>query len=243
MRVTSYPAEWLALVEGVKPALRLWRDRPKAAAEASAARARGFAVETVDLPGDPPRTIVYVARTPAAARNLRALEAPILPGRGVRALTVDDLAAHRGLGEALGFPACCVDGFLGRVARGVTRLPSGTVAHEDFVAATIALSASGRLDARCNIFAAGRNSCWLSHVPCALDCAASITYATAVRAAYARRSPAAVAQLDHDLALDVAIGRDGRRGKFLDADADACRLPFAMGLDPARGLPVRSIAP
>jgi hypothetical protein len=60
-----------------------------------------------------------------------------------------------------------------------------------------------------------------------------------VRAAYARRSPAAAAQVDRELALDVAIGRDGRRSAPADADADACRLAFAKGLDPAGAEPVR----
>ncbi len=239
VRVVSYPAEWLALLEGVKPALRLWRDRAKAAAEADAARRRGFAVEAVEVPGDPPRTIVYVARTPAAARMLRALEAPIWPGQAPRPLSPDDLAAHRALGAALGYPPCCVDSFVARVERGVTRLPSGARAHEDFVAASVALAGSATLSPLCNIFAAGRNSCWVSHVPCRLDCAASIAYATAVRAAYLRRSPAAAALMDRELALDVAIGRDGRRTALADAAADACCLRFAKGLDPAGAKPVR----
>ena len=235
----SYPAEWLALLEGVKPALRLWRDRSKAAAEVHAARRRGFAVDEIAVPGDPPRAIVYIARTPAAARALRALEAPILPGQAVRPLSPDDLAAHRALGDALGYPACCIDGFVERVERGVTRLPSGLRAHEDFVAASVALARSHVLSPLCNIFAAGRNNCWLSHVPCRLDCDASIAYATAVRAAYVRRSPEAAAQVDRDLALDVAIDRDGRRTAFADAADDSCRLRFAKGLDPAGAEPVR----
>lgn len=243
MRVTSYSAEWLALVEGVKPALRLWRDRTKAAAEAAAARRRGFAVEEVEVPGRPasPRAIIYVARTPAAARELRDLEARILPGQPLRALDDADLAAHRGLGAALGYPRCCVDGFLARVERGVTRLePDGVHFHEDFVAATVALARSASLDPRCNIFAAGRNACWLSHVPCALDCAPSIAYATVVRSAYTRVSPVTAAQMDADLARDVAIGRDGRRSDLAGADPDACRLRFAKGLDPDGAGPVRS---
>lgn len=241
MRVTSYPAEWVALVEGLKPALRLWRDRGLATAEVAAARKRGFAVETVTLPGEPPRAIVYVAGTPAAARALRALEAAILPGPGIRDLGAADLDAHRALGVALGYPACCVDAFVARVARGVQVLPDGDRAHEDFVAAELARARSARLDPRCNIFAAGRNSCWLSHVPCALDCAASIAYADAVRARYAAHGPAAAAQIDRELAVDVAIGRDGRRGGFADADPDACRLAFSNALDPARAQPVPSI--
>ena len=226
MRVTSYPAEWVALLAGVKPGLRLLRAPGNAAAELRAARARGLAAEVIERVDGAGRSLVYVARTPAAARALRDLEAPIRPGRGVQPLTAADLAAHRALGAALGYPPCCIDAFAERVARGVDRLPSGETAHEDFVAASTALARSRAPDPRCNIFAAGDNSCWLSHVPCALDCAASIAYADRVRAAYVVHGARAAAQIDRALATAVAIGRDGRRGALADADADACRLVF-----------------
>jgi hypothetical protein len=229
---TPSPPEWLALIEGHKPALRLWSAAGRAAAEAAAARRRGFAVEEVAAPGAG-KVIVYVARTPAAARALRELEAPILPGQPIRPLAPADLDAHRGLGAALGFPACCVDAFVARVERGVDRLANHQRAHEDFVAMSEAVARSRVLRSLLNMFAADRSPGWVSHVVCRLDCDASIAYASAVRATCLRVDPEGARALDRALARDVAIGRDGRRSDLADADADACRLAFAKELDPA----------
>ncbi|MBK9030457.1 MAG: hypothetical protein IPL61_03800 [Myxococcales bacterium] len=221
------PPEWLALVAGLKPALRLQRAPRRALAEAAAARRRGFAVELTALPD---RTIVYIAATPAAARALRALEAQALPGQPARAEVSFDPAPHRGLGAALGFPTCCVEAFVARIARGADVLASGARAHEDFIAASEAATRSRRLDARANVFARDHVSGWLSHVPCAFDCAPSLAYADRVIAAYRAHDRAGADELIARLGQAVAIDRTGRRTAPGEAAPDACVLAFA---DPA----------
>ena len=216
-----------ALVAGLKPALRIQRAPRRALAEAAAARRRGFAVELVALAD---RAIVYVAATPAAARALRELEARALPGQPARAEVSFDPAPHRGLGAALGFPPCCVEAFVVRIARGADVPASGGRAHEDFIAATEAAARSRRLDARANVFARDRVSGWLSHVPCAFDCGPSLAYADRVIAAYRAHDPRGVVELVRRLSAPVAIGTDGARTAPADAPADACVLAFA---DPA----------
>lgn len=217
--------EWTALFAGVKPALRVWGERKRIARPLDAARARGFAVELIDAPGDA-RVIAYVAPAVEEARALRALEASILPGLPARPIDAAQLDAHRGLGAALGYPACCVEAFVARVARGVTVLAAGGRAHEDFVAASEGLGRSGAVDARCNVFAATRAAGWVAHVPCRFDCAASIASADRVRAAGAVVDAGAVAALDRVLAVPVAIERDGRRVGIEAASTEACRLGF-----------------
>jgi len=219
------PPEWLALIAGLKPALRLLRDPRRARAEAAAAARRGFAVALHDL-GD--RTIVYVARTPAAARALHALEGQALPGPTLRDRF--DPAPHRALGAALGFPACCVEAFVARIARGADVTATGARAHEDFIAASEAAARSRRLDARANVFAIDRTSGWLSHVPCAFDCAPSLAYADRVIAAATAHDAAGAAVLRARLVSPVAIAPDGTRAAPADAPADACVLAFG---DPA----------
>ena len=178
------PPEWLALVAGVKPALRLWRPAARARAEAAAAARRGFAVELIAL-GE--RALVYVARTPAAARALRDAEAAALPGQPAGAPF--DPAPHRALGALLGFPPCCVEAFVARIARGADVAADGGRADEAWIAATEAAARSTRLDARCNVFERDRRPGWLSHEPCAFDCAASVAYADRVIAAARAHDP------------------------------------------------------
>ncbi|MEZ4399491.1 MAG: hypothetical protein R3B06_05710 [Kofleriaceae bacterium] len=213
------PPEWMALVSGVKPALRLLRADVRARAEAAAAARRGFASAVVDL-GDG-RAIAYVGRTRALVDELVAAEAEVLPGteRGAP-------AAHRRLGLALGFPACCVEAFVERLARGVERLPTGQAAHEDYVAASAALRASRRVDARANVFTRDWRPGWLSHYPCRFDCASSLAYADSLRAAFADHAPAAAAAHAWWLGEPVALHRDGRRTAVDEATVDACCLRF-----------------
>ena len=219
------PPEWLALVAGVKPALRIQREPRRALSEAAAARRRGFAVEVVELTD---RAIVYVAATPAAARALRDFEAAALPGQPTRVDVSFDPAPHVALGAALGFPSCCVDAFIARIARGADVDADGRHAHEDHLAAAAALARSARVDARANVFARDRTGGWISHVPCAFDCAPSLAYADRVIAAYRAHDADGAAVIAARLARPVAIERDGQRREPADASADACVLGFAV---------------
>jgi hypothetical protein len=226
MRTVAFAPEWVALCAGVKPALRLWRPRAAVAAAAAAATRRGFATVVADR--DDATAILYVARDagggpgPArrrgdgAARTAGRLDARLRPR-----------SPHLALGQALGYPRCCVEAYLARLARGVDRLPSGRRAHEDHVAAATAAAASARLDPRCNVFDAEHTHGWLSHYPCRFDCGPSIAYADRVAAALTALAPAAAAALATALATPVAIEPDGRRRPPPSATAQACVLAFA----------------
>ena len=219
------PPEWLALLAGVKPALRLLRDARRAQAEAAAARRRGFAVELVALGA---RAIVYVARTPAAARAVRDAEAAALPGQPPRARF--DPTPHEALGALLGFPPCCVAAFVARIARGADVAADGGRAHEDWIAATEAAARSAALDARANVFERDHLPGWLSHEPCRFDCPASLAYADRVIAVARAHDRVGADHLARRLAAPVAIARDGRRGAPGATLVDACVLAFG---DPA----------
>ncbi len=219
------PPEWLALLAGVKPALRLLRDARRAQAEAAAARRRGFAIEVVALGA---RAIVYVARTPAAARAVRDAEAAALPGQAPRARF--DPAPHEALGALLGFPPCCVVAFVARIARGADVAADGGRAHEDWIAATEAAARSAALDARANVFERDHLPGWLSHEPCRFDCPASLAYADRVIAVARAHDRVGADHLARRLAAPVAIARDGRRGAPGAPLVDACVLAFG---DPA----------
>jgi hypothetical protein len=225
MRTVAFAPEWVALCAGVKPALRLWRPRAAVAAAAAAATRRGFATVVADR--DDATAILYVAATPAAARALRDAEAMAPPGQPVDSTRGFDPAPHLALGQALGYPRCCVEAYLARLARGVDRLPSGRRAHEDHVAAATAAAASAHLDPRCNVFDAEHTHGWLSHYPCRFDCGPSIAYADRVAAALTALAPAAAAALATALATPVAIEPDGRRRPPPSATALACVLAFA----------------
>ena len=78
------------------------------------------------------------------------------------------------------------------------------------------------------MFARDRTGGWVSHVPCAFDCAPSVAYADRVIAAYRAHDAAGAGVIATRLALAVAIERDGERRAPADASADACVLAFAV---------------
>ena len=231
----SSSPEWLAFVERIKPALRIGGTARRARAHARAAELRGYAAELTqlhDAEHAPHETIVYIARTRADARDLRELERTILPTRVHREKAGDTFDRHRALGEALGFPTCCIDAFITRLGRGVDRLADGSVAHEDFVAVSEVAAASRGLHPLLNMFPLGYASPWLSHVPCRFDCDESLTYAAQVRDAYTVAFADSAAEIRRDLAADVAITRQGRRVALSGAPTSACALAFSNYLDP-----------
>ena len=206
---------------GLKPALRL--RMPLADGEACAAdlRARGADVVVAELGSE---ALLYVARhADGAASSLADAEARTLrPGAPDSAC----LDAHRSLGRGLGFPPCCIEAFVAKVARGVTVLADGSEAAEDFVAATAFAEAARLRHARLNVWPLDGASPLLSHVPCAADCQGSLDYATRVFGALHRATPSWAAGLRASLLRPVAIERDGRRVAPQLASASALPLRF-----------------
>jgi len=226
-RMSGSPSspEWLAFDEGLKPGLRIWADQPRARQHAAAAERRGYASVVVDLP-DESTAIAYIARTPAAARNLAELERANLPGRQTSERLPPSGETDERLGVALGFPQCCVDAFVVRAKRGVDVLASGETTHEDHVAATEAAAATAVMHSLLNIYTLTPSAVWLSYVPCRFDCEPSLTYAAELRTRYLQRFSDHCARIDEQLGRAIAIHRDGRRSTVADAQPGACLLRF-----------------
>ncbi len=195
------PLEALAFAIGIKPALRLSLSPADAAREAGRWRARGAVV----LEGGP---MIYVARDLARADALRAAEAAVLPDGSRRAPDADVRAAHREVGRLLGYPPCCVEGFLGRLERGVEVRPDGSKAAERVVAAEVAWRRASCHYARLN-FLLPRRRALVPFEPCAFDCDAALKYADALWLALQARDPADAAALEGALIDEITLGLDG----------------------------------
>ena len=217
--------EWVAYTAGLKPALRRTVDPARAEEVAARMRASGAVVlrarETAVF-GAREEVVLYVAPTERDAEALRDAEASVLPGR-VRA--ADPSGAHRAVGRALGFPACCVDAFCARVARGVDRLvargPGGL--SEDYVAARAAWVP--RPDARVNPLLMRVGAQLVSFYPCRFDCPAAVAQASALLDEVGRRSPEAARALMAALSRSVVVAADGARAQVvLEASGRVLRV-------------------
>lgn len=207
--------EWVAYAAGLKPAIRRTVDPAQAGASEARMRAAGAVVlrarETAVF-GAREEVVLYVAPTEGAAAALRDAEATVLPGR----VTAADIpAAHRAVGRALGFPACCVDAFCARVARGVDRLVAGGPGGfaEDYVAARSAWVP--RPDARVNPLLMRAGAQLVSFYPCRFDCPAAVAQAEALRGVIAARSAEAAGSLMATLSRSVVIAADGARAQVI----------------------------
>jgi hypothetical protein len=222
--------EWIAFDAGIKPALRVTVDPARAAEVATRFRSKGLAVVDAErlalLPGRPAQAVFYVARSMEHAEATRAAEAPILPGGPSQSPNAEMLASHRELGRRLGYPPCCVDAFVERLQRGVTKRQNGLFGHEDFVAAEDAFLKSSAFFGRLNHLLFERQIKLIPCYPCRYDCPVGLDYAAAVFEATKRATPAGAALLLESLCTTLEIAPDGRRatvpgqisGEFLSLD-------------------------
>jgi hypothetical protein len=224
-------AEWIAFVAGLKPAIRRTVDPVDLARVEAQLRAPGVVVlrarETALL-GGREQAVLYVARSREHAETLRAAEEGVLPGRGV---AVDARERHATIGRLLGFPACCVEAFLGRLDRGVDRLeasgPGGLA--EDYVAVRSAWVSTA--DARINPLLMSMRAQLVSFYPCRYDCPVAVGLAEGVRAALAAQQPNTAASLMGLLSRPVAVAPDGGRALL---ELDAARTGIARAATPRR---------
>jgi len=198
------PLERLAFAIGIKPALRL----------RLGARAAGREIERFERAGAAVARgaddLVYVAREEAWARALLRVEGTVLPGGPPRPAGPHALAAHREVGRLLGYPACCVDGFLARLERGVHRLADGTVAAELVVASVEADARSSRRLGRLNCTLPRRRAL-VPFDPCRLDCPHASRYVGALFEALSSRLPGPARQLRRRLLAPMRLTRSGQR--------------------------------
>ena len=207
--------EWIALDAGIKPANRLLMQPEYVDGLMQRAARRNLTVvraeKVVEFPGRPPGIILYVAPTEAYALEMARTEGPILPTADVRLPVAEAIPYHRRFGELLGFPACCVEEFLHRLAGGVTRRERGGEGHEDFVAAERASARSKEFWGRLNDLSADRVARLVTFYPCRYDCEHAGRYASGVYEAALRVEPVAAAALRDALVGRGAIAVDGTR--------------------------------
>ncbi len=205
--------EWLAFSEGLKPAVRRTVD-PARADEVSARFTReGAAVLRADRPavlGGREQVVLYAARSRELAAALRDAESSVLPGHAPEG---DVFAAHRAVGASLGFPACCVDAFCARLARGVDRLADGGPGGyaEDYVSSRAAWVIAP--DARVNPLLMRAGAQLVSFYPCRFDCARAVALAESVRAVVAARDAGVARGLMATLSRAVVVASDGARAQ------------------------------
>ena len=208
--------EWVAMRAGLKPATRVSIDAGRVTEVEARARRDGLAVvhaaRVVEFPGRAPAAILYVAPDEHRARAVADAERPLLPPDNAQLALDREVESHTELGRLLGFPACCVDEFCRRLRRGINVRLDGTWAHEDFVAAETAASASRGVLGRLNDLSPDRRMRIVTFYPCRYDCPIAADYAAAVLAAAERVDPVATAALRSALLGTMRIGIHGARG-------------------------------
>jgi hypothetical protein len=198
----------VALERGLKPAVRISIAPERRTEIERRAERAGMAVEVARRAariGGREAAIVYVARERERARAVRDAEDVVLPGGPSGAPTPEMLAAHGAVGAGLGYPGCCVEAFVARVARGVTVRSGGGEASEEYVAAEDAARAAVH-DARLDVLHRATHGALVSFYPCLLDCAPARERASALLAALPRDDARALVAA---LARRVAIALDG----------------------------------
>jgi len=136
-------------------------------------------------------------------------------------------ASHTELGRLLGYPRCCVDAFLARLVRGVTKRQSGEFAHEDFVAAEDAASRTEQPLGRLNNLLVDRRLRLVPFYPCRYDCHVACAYADRADALVRRIHAAAGEALAAALTTSVFVGADGARYQArAEARGDAVAIAF-----------------
>ncbi|MEM9194264.1 MAG: hypothetical protein AAGF12_34125 [Myxococcota bacterium] len=217
--------ELLALRLGVKPALR--RAVPKDDVDGAAARAtaEGFVARRLGVLQEHDGVvcdILAIARDETRAERVLALE------RQMRALGKDTASAApiaQALGEALGYPPCCVEAHVRRVAAGTST--------EDAPFEAVREAQVEAPDWRLNDLLLGEGVGLVTFEPCRFDCRAALEYATPIATELGRRG--ALARLESKLAIPVGVSpRFARAELRLEGRVivDARPIPAVWGQPP-----------
>ena len=228
--ISRLDIEWVAMQAKLKPANRVTVAADRADEVVARARRDGFSVtrgaRLVEFPGRAPAVILYIAADESYTRRLADTEAPLLPPQSAQLRVDEAVPLHAQLGRLLGFPACCVDEFVARLRRGITRRLDGRAAHEDFVAAECAARGTSQFLARLNDLSPDRRVRIVTFYPCRYDCPSAADYAAAVCAAAERLSAAAATALRTALLGTVSIATDGSRGTVEQLHGEVLTLEF-----------------
>ncbi len=199
--------ELLAVRTGLKPACRSLLRRDRAEDLAEEARREGLHVRMTDAAAfaasccgegvaEQATTLVHVGLTEASAATAAATEQSMIAACDRRERVSD--AQIRGLGIALGYPACCIEAFL----------PIRDRSTADIRFDALARTPAGQVPALLNNVDEGR--ALVSHMPCRYDCSASLRYARALLTELARIEVEAAESLERELAgLVIMFRREG----------------------------------
>jgi len=198
--------EYIAFRVGLKPALRLAPGRGLAR-ERTRAEAQGLATRV--RVGGSGRELLYIARDERRATALSEAEALSLCG------TDASIEGHRELGRLLGYPRCCVDAFVTRLA---DLQPQAHDASEDYLAVHDALGRTKIAHGRLNPTPRGGESTLISYYPCRFDCTLSLRYGEALFRKIAGRWPHRADEIRRWLMEPVTLTAAGTR---LPADASS----------------------
>lgn len=200
--IWPFDAESVGLELGLRRLLK--REQFSAAAAEADARwlaSRGLAVSEPGAPDEDGRRVIFAAREPAALEEAEALEAMLRRADGSSA------EAGRRIGEALGYPRCCVEAYAAVGARDDRGLAEALLPP---LGSPPAPAETQWLDAPLGI---------VSHTPCSLRCEPTRRLAEALLEALDARAPGFADRWRHyarrvhlvgearALALAVAHGR------------------------------------
>jgi len=190
-------AEATALTEGLRRCIRLSIPEHLLPIYRLHAEHHGWCHDALDLAADDEPTVAFYAgpekldidRIKAAEREIYSARTGALPRD-----------AHRRVGEALGYPPCCVAHYLEHVDNG---LPPAAQAYR---LVERALAVSGGLHPDLNLFLP-RDASLISHFPCRYDCPASLEITGRLRGRLPDRALA-------DRASTVLLSMDGSKLVF-----------------------------
>lgn len=213
--------ELLSLRAGLKPVIRLSSSADEGAFIARY-RALGLAACAADGlfaddEGHHTRKLrlVYVAPTQEAADHAAAVERKTF----TKAADVAQRAAeYRALGEALGYPACCVAAYAQRVV--LEPSVHGSFVAEAHVCALGAYTPRPHWELNHHLMETG--DAVVPFAPCTYDCPVALKLARAIFAQVTREAPLAARRIQRRLAVALAVDSAGARA-IVELENDTIR--------------------
>jgi hypothetical protein len=223
--------EWLAVLTGLKPASRhvvrpdviaRWREQARAyGLHMQSLEATSFVSGFRGAAGKGKTTLVHVGRTASAAVAAAAAERSMIDATGKAEPYV------RALGNALGYPPCCIDAFLAIRRRENSEMRFNALRRTRGLASRLLNDTDEK-------------RCLVSHLVCRYDCPPSVRYARALLDELVRVNPAAADGFERGLDGLVVMFREGGALRLVLGERPAAPLyQFAAVRAYARGAGTR----
>ena len=164
------------------------------------------------------RCTLYVSKDASLAEKTRSLD---------RMATDSNEDHTEALGEALGYPSCCVRAFISLERRWPNRLPIQA-----------AVRRTSRFKGRLNNLCLKRFA-WISHFPCSYDCPHSLELANAAASRLEEVNPTIVALLDQALSMPRVYFHDDKQAVLMGARRSGRTIDFQRALDLGEAWPSR----